>query len=159
VFKTAVLAQLAPQNPYAREDSMAAEILIAEDNVDVRDFLVAALSAAGFATMEAEDGAAVLTRLAYTPPALVLLDLHMPVVDGMEALRRLRSVPSWSAVPVLVLTASGQTDDLVTARRLGARGYLVKPLRPADLVEKVQRVLADRDLLWLDDITEVRSSR
>ncbi|HEX8471249.1 MAG TPA: response regulator [Brevundimonas sp.] len=136
---------------------MAVEILVAEDNEDVRDFLVAALSGAGFRVVEAADGAAVLTRLGYAPPGLILLDLHMPLVDGMEVLRRLRSVPAWEKTLVLILTASGLTDDLVEARRLGARGYLVKPIRPADLVAKVKRILEDPELIWLDDITELRA--
>ena len=136
---------------------MPQQILIAEDEPDVRDFLVAVLSGAGFETVEANDGAAVLTRLAYAPPAMVLMDLHMPLVDGLEALKRLMSVESWRTVPVLFLTASGMTDDLVTARRLGARGYLVKPIRSADLLARVRQVLDDPDLLWLDDMTQARS--
>jgi DNA-binding response OmpR family regulator len=133
------------------------QILIAEDEPDVRDFLVAVLAGAGFGVTEVSDGAGVLTRLAYTPPALVLLDLHMPMIDGLEALRRIRSVESWKAVPVLFLTASGQTEDMVTARRLGARGYLVKPIRAADLLAKVKSLLGDPGLLWLDDMTQARS--
>lgn len=133
------------------------EVLVAEDNADVRDFLSAALSGAGYQVTEADDGAAALTRLGYAPPALVLLDLHMPRVDGMEVLRRMRSVPAWATTPVLFLTASGLTEDLVEARRLGARGYLVKPIRPADLVAKVRRIIDDPELLWIDDITELRA--
>lgn len=137
---------------------MPDQILVAEDNPDVRDYLVAVLSGAGYETIEAEDGAAVLTRLGFPAPALVLLDLHMPVIEGMEVLRRLRGVPTWDAVPVLFLTASGSTDDLVAARRLGAKGYLVKPIRPADLVAKVRRILEDPTLLWIDDVTSARST-
>ena len=137
---------------------MTHQILIAEDDTDVRDFLTAVLSGAGYGVTEVVDGAGVLTRLAYAPPALVLLDLHMPMIDGLEALRRIRSVESWADVPVLFLTASGVTEDMVTARRLGARGYLVKPIRSADLLAKVKAILDDPGLLWLDDMTQARSS-
>ncbi|QTC90125.1 response regulator transcription factor [Brevundimonas goettingensis] len=137
---------------------MTRQILIAEDDAGVREFLAIALTGAGFETVEAKDGAAVLTRLAYAPPAMVLMDLHMPVMDGLEALRRLRSVESWAEAPVLFLTASGQSQNMVTARRLGARGYLVKPIRPGDLLARVQAVLSDPGLLWLDDMTQVRSA-
>ena len=137
---------------------MTQQILIAEDDSGVREFLSIVLTGAGFEVVEARDGAAVLTRLAYAPPAVVLMDLHMPVMDGLEALRRLRSVESWAEVPVLFLTASGQTEDMVTARRLGARGYLVKPIRPADLRARVRAVLGDPGLLWLDDMTQVRAA-
>lgn len=136
---------------------MTRQLLIAEDDTQIRDYLVAVLSGAGYQTVEAQDGAAVLTRLAYDPPALVLLDLHMPVMHGLDVLRRLRSVPAWATTPVLFLTASGLTEDMVEARQLGARGYLVKPIRPPDLVAKVARVLDDPDLIWLDDMTSARS--
>jgi CheY-like chemotaxis protein len=138
------------------EATVAHQILVAEDNENVRDFIIAALGAE-FQVIEAQDGAAVLERLAYAPPALVLLDLHMPVMTGLEVLKRLRGAPGWAETPVVFLTASDQTEDLVEARRLGARGYLVKPVRPADLVAKVKRVLEDRDLIWLDDMTSVRT--
>jgi len=139
------------------EATVAHQILVAEDNDDVRDFIVAALSGGDFKVVEAYDGAAVLERLAYAPPALVLLDLHMPVMTGLEVLKRLRGAPGWAETTVVFLTASDQTEDLVEARRLGARGYLVKPVRPADLVAKIRRVLEDRDLIWLDDMTSVRA--
>ena len=60
-------------------------------------------------------------------------------------------------MPVLFLTASGATEDMVEARRLGARGYLVKPIRLPVLVERVGRVLSQKDLIWLDDVTGVRA--
>lgn len=136
---------------------MPAPILIAEDDDAVREFLVAGLSGAGYATVEAVDGGDVLARLAGPPPRLILLDLHMPVLDGLEVLRRLRKTGAWADVPVLFLTASGLTDDMVEARRLGARGYLVKPVRLSNLVASVQRLLTQPELLWLDDVTEVRA--
>lgn len=135
---------------------MAHQILVAEDNRDVRDFIVAALGGE-FEVVQAQDGTAVLERLAYQPPALVLLDLHMPVMTGLEVLKRLKSAPGWDTTPVVFLTASDQTEDLVEARRLGARGYLIKPVRPGDLIAKVRRIIEDPDLVWLDDITSVRA--
>lgn len=131
-------------------------ILVADDTEDIRDFLAAGLESAGFDVSTARDGAEVLTRLASPPPALVLLDLQMPVIDGLEVLRRLREAEAWAEVPVVILTASGLSDDMVEARRLGARGYLNKPIRLPKLVETVRRVLDEPDLLWLDDITEAR---
>jgi CheY-like chemotaxis protein len=103
------------------------------------------------------DGVGALTRLAYAPPELVILDLNMPRVDGLEVLAAIRTVETWKDVPVLVLTASGVGDNLVAARRLGARGYLLKPITPAGLVERVQQILTDRSLVWLDDITLSRA--
>jgi CheY-like chemotaxis protein len=136
---------------------MAQSILIAEDDADIRDLFSLILSGAGYAVTTVADGVGALTRLAYAPPELVILDLNMPRVDGLEVLAAIRTVESWKDVPVLVLTASGVGDNLVAARRLGARGYLLKPITPAGLVERVQQILTDRSLVWLDDITLSRA--
>jgi DNA-binding response OmpR family regulator len=135
-----------------------ARILIAEDEPDIRDFLAAVLKGAGHEVAEAGDGAEVLTHLAGPAPDMVLMDLHMPLLSGLDALAQIRKVESWKAVPILFLTASGATDDMVRARTLGARGYLVKPVRSADLLARVTMVLEDDRLLWLDDITRSRAT-
>ena len=136
---------------------MAQSILIAEDEADIRELFTLILSAAGYQVTTVPDGVAALTRLAYAPPALMLLDLNMPKVDGLEVLAAIRTVEAWKDVPILVLTASGMGDNLVKARRLGARGYLLKPITPTGLVERVEQILGDRDLIWLDDITLSRA--
>jgi Response regulator containing CheY-like receiver, AAA-type ATPase, and DNA-binding domains len=136
---------------------MVAPILIAEDDPAVREFLATVLTGVGYQIDEAADGADVLARLAGEPPRMLLLDLHMPVMDGLEVLRRLRKSEVWGEVPVLFLTASGLTTDMVEARRLGARGYLVKPIRVGSLTTAVDRLLNQPELLWLDDVTEVRA--
>lgn len=135
-----------------------ARILIAEDDADIRDFLAVVLTGAGHEVTAVADGAEVLTRLAFEPPSLVLIDLHMPGLSGLDALKQIRTVPAWGKVPVVFLTASGATEDMVRARTLGAQGYLVKPIRSADLLAKLKIVLEDRRLVWLDDITQSRSA-
>ena len=137
---------------------MPARILIAEDEPDIRDYLAAVLQSAGHEVTQVGNGAEVLVQLASPAPDLVLLDLHMPVLSGLDALRHIRQVDSWKAVRVLFLTASGVTDDMVMARSLGAQGYLVKPICSADLIVKTNMLLEDRSLLWLDDITRSRAS-
>ena len=131
-------------------------ILIAEDEPDIRDFLAAVLRSAGHQVVEVANGAEVLVQLAGPIPDLVLLDVNMPLLTGLEALRHLRMVPACD-VPVLLLTASGATDDMTLARSLGAQGYLMKPIRAADLLSKVKMILEDQSLLWLDDITQSRA--
>jgi CheY-like chemotaxis protein len=137
---------------------MAAHILIAEDEPDIRDFLVAVVRSGGHEAVEAANGAEVLRRLAEPAPDLVLMDLHMPVLSGLDAMEQIAAVPGWANVPVVFLTASGYSDDMVRARSLGARGYLVKPIRLADLLAKIAMVLEDKSLLWLDDITRSRAT-
>ncbi len=135
-----------------------ARVLVAEDDEEVGDYIDLALTSAGHQVERARDGGDVLAALGRPAPDLLLLDLHMPVLDGLEVLRRIRASGGWPDLAVLFLTRSSMTHDMVEARRLGARGYLTKPIRHPLLVERVRRVLEDPGLLWIDDMTEARSA-
>jgi len=112
-------------------------ILIVDDETNVRLVLQTALASAGYGVIEAEDGQAALKRLRDTPCSLILLDLKMPKMDGMELLRRLRS--EGNAIPVVMLTAHGSIHDAVAAMKLGAIDFLTKPITP----DALRRVVAD----------------
>jgi len=112
-------------------------ILIVDDETNVRLVLQTALASAGYAVIEAEDGQAALKRLRDTPCSLILLDLKMPKMDGMELLRRLRS--EGNTVPVVMLTAHGSIHDAVDAMKLGAIDFLTKPITP----DALRRVVAE----------------
>ncbi len=112
-------------------------ILIVDDETNVRLMLQTALASAGYRVVEAEDGQAALKKLRDTPCSLVLLDLKMPRMDGMELLRRLRALGN--AVPVVMLTAHGSIHDAVEAMKLGAIDFLTKPITP----EALRRVVAE----------------
>ncbi len=112
-------------------------ILIVDDETNVRLVLQTALASAGYAVIEAEDGQAALKRLRETPCSLVLLDLRMPKMDGMELLRRLRA--EGNALPVVMLTAHGSIHDAVEAMKLGAIDFLTKPITP----DRLRRVVAE----------------
>src|SRR5262249_14205701 len=103
-----------------------------------------ALETAGYTVSEAVDGHAALTSLRFDAADLVLLDLRMPGLDGMEVLRRLRD--AGDDVPVVIITADGSLPDVVAAMKLGAADFLPKPVTPASLREVVEAVLARRDM-------------
>jgi DNA-binding response OmpR family regulator len=117
----------------------AAHILIVDDEPNVRLVFRTALEAAGYAAAEAGDGEAALAALREAPFDLVLLDLRMPLVGGMETLRRLRD--EGDTTPAVMITAHGSVPDAVEAMRLGAIDFLQKPLRPGELREVVAEVL------------------
>jgi DNA-binding NtrC family response regulator len=117
-------------------------ILIVDDEPNVRLVFRTALELAGHVVAEASDGEAALARLRATPVALVLLDLKMPGVDGMETLRRLRAAGDDTAV--VIVTAQGSIPDTVAAMRLGAIDFIPKPVSPATLREVVAGALARR---------------
>ena len=122
-------------------------VLYADDSADDRYLMLAACKQAKIEHRLAvvEDGAQALDYLAgagpyadrgsHPLPGLVILDVKMPKVSGLEALQRLRAWPDWSAVPVLMLSASELARDVAEAYRLGADAYLLKPSSLAELVE------------------------
>jgi DNA-binding NtrC family response regulator len=115
-------------------------VLIVDDEANVRLMLRTALASAGHSVIEAEDGQAALKRLRETVCAVVLLDLKMPRMDGMEVLRQLRSDDN--PVPVVMLTAHGSVHDAVEAMKLGAIDFVAKPITPDALRKVVADVIA-----------------
>ena len=114
-------------------------ILIVDDEPNVRLVLRTALESAGYRVIEAADGLAALSQLQARPCDLVVLDLRMPKLDGMQTLARLRQ--RGDLTPVVMLTAHGSIPDAVAAMRLGAIDFLAKPVTPAELRAVVADVL------------------
>ena len=118
--------------------SETGRILIVDDEPNVRLVFRTALESAGYSVSEVEDGASALDRLEESPADLVLLDLKMPGIGGMETLRRLRD--AGNDVPVVIVTAHGSIPDAVQAMKFGAIDFLSKPLRPEALRKVVGEV-------------------
>jgi DNA-binding response OmpR family regulator len=114
-------------------------ILVVEDDAAIRRGLVDALSFAGYATLEASEGAAGLAAALSSDCDLLLLDLVRPGRDGLSVLREIRAM--WSRLPVIVLTARGSEDDRVRGLDLGADDYVVKPFSIKELLARVEAVL------------------
>ncbi len=115
-------------------------ILIVDDEPNVRLVFRTALEATGYLVTEAADGEAGLTQLRKLPIDLILLDLKMPLVDGLETLRLLRD--AGDETPVVVVTAQGSVPDAVAAMKLGAVDFLPKPVSPVTLRAVVAGVCA-----------------
>lgn len=125
--------------PSAQPDADARRrILVVDDENNIREVLTHYLEAAGFAVLEAADGAAALRSAATSPPDLVVLDLMLPGIDGLEVCRRLRAE---SAIPILMLTAKTEEEDTLTGFGLGADDYVTKPFSPREVVVRVQALL------------------
>lgn len=113
-------------------------ILIVEDESPIRRFLRASLTDEGYRFNEAETGQEALKLAAREPPDLMLLDLGLPDVDGLEVVRQLRD---WSKIPVIVLSARGQENDKVRALDAGADDYLTKPFGVGELLARIRVAL------------------
>lgn len=117
---------------------MPAEILLADDDPSLREVARYALARAGFTVHEASDGAEALARFRAAPVDLVVLDVLMPELDGLEVCRRIRAE---STVPVVFLSSRGEELDRVLGLELGGDDYLTKPFSPRELVSRVKAVL------------------
>jgi two-component system KDP operon response regulator KdpE len=109
--------------------------LIIDDEVQIRRLLRVALESAGYTVHEAADGPEGLAQVTYRRPDVILLDLGLPGLDGLEVLRRLRE---WSAVPVVVLSVRDADDDKVAALDAGADDYVTKPFSTAELLARLR---------------------
>ncbi|WP_147819707.1 response regulator [Salidesulfovibrio onnuriiensis] len=117
------------------------KILVVEDHRDTRELLKYNLASAGFDVAAAEDGAEGLDRARGFHPDLVLLDLMLPGMDGLEVCRKLKQDPGTSGVPVIMLTAKGEEIDRIVGLELGADDYVVKPFSPRELILRIKAVL------------------
>lgn len=116
------------------------EILVVDDEASVIEVIGLYLRREGFRVSSARNGTEALDTLQNTIPALVILDVMLPEVDGLEILRRLRARKE-REIPVILLTARGQEVDRIYGLELGADDYVVKPFSPAELVARVKAVL------------------
>lgn len=116
-----------------------ARVLIVEDDDTVAEVVATYLDAAGMEVHRCADGGAAITAAASLAPDLIVLDVMLPVLDGIEVLRRLRQRAI--VAPVLMLTALGEEDDRIRGLEVGADDYLTKPFSPRELVLRVQSIL------------------
>jgi two-component system, cell cycle response regulator len=120
---------------------MAKKILIADDSTVFRTLEAAFLLQRGYTVMHAADGAQAV-RLAYAEkPDLILLDVQMPVMDGVSVLATLKNNPSTRHIPIIVITTIGREKDRDILLRGGADDFASKPIDGSDLVAKVQRLI------------------
>ncbi len=117
------------------------KILVVEDESDIRELIRYNLVQEGFAVEEAADGAEALERIARRAPDLMLLDLMLPRMPGLELCRRLRAQPETAQLPIIVLTAKGSEIDRVLGLEMGADDYIVKPFSPREVVARVKALL------------------
>ncbi len=119
----------------------AKKILVVEDHRDTRELLKYNLAAAGFDVAAADDGQSGLKLANGFRPDIILLDLMMPGMDGLEVCRQLKGDGELARIPVIMLTAKGEEIDKIVGLELGADDYVVKPFSPRELVLRIKAVL------------------
>jgi CheY-like chemotaxis protein len=112
--------------------------LVVDDTHDTREGLAKLLQLGGYHTVCASNGREAIRALEVAVPAVILLDIEMPVMDGLSALRAIRQDPKWHDLPVVILSGNTDRHSVEEARRLGANDYLVKGTTPMkDVVRRV----------------------
>ena len=117
---------------------MNKQILVADDDAHIRDILRIALAQAGFEVTEVADGKEALREATRSEPDLIVLDIGMPEMDGLEVCRELRKT---SQIPILFLTAQGDEIDRVVGLELGADDYVSKPFSPREVIARIRAIL------------------
>ena len=123
-------------------DTSKKKILVVEDETETRELIAAKLQKAGYEVFQAGDGAEALQVAREFKPDLILSDIIMPVMDGLELLEKLRETYSGRDIPFIVITAKGYLKDYF--ERLGVDGSIAKPCLPEECINKVKEVLASR---------------
>ena len=118
-----------------------AKILVAEDEKQIADMIAFKLTNGGHKVIHAQDGEQAMTLAMTELPDLILLDVMMPGLNGLEVLRRLKGDPALRAVPVIMVTAKGHERDVLSGLRGGAADYVVKPFSLKELAARVDLAL------------------
>jgi adenylate cyclase len=125
-------------------DKQGAMILIVEDNEENRDILMRRLLREGYRVDAANDGREGLTCLDNNLYDLVILDIHMPVMDGVAVLKAMKDNPAHADIPVIMLTAIEEMEIVLECMRSGACGYLTKPYSMDEVNSRIKECLASR---------------
>ncbi|NOY86170.1 MAG: response regulator [Deltaproteobacteria bacterium] len=123
---------------------MTKKILVVEDSPTTRLMIISSLEDLGdFTVIEAANGFQALRKLPEVLPDLVITDINMPDINGLEVVRFVKQSNNFSAIPVIIVTTEGREIDRERGLRLGADRYLVKPFNPEDLQRQVKELLGD----------------
>jgi two-component system alkaline phosphatase synthesis response regulator PhoP len=134
---------------------MAANILIVDDEKDIVDLVAYNLEKEGYNTLKAYDGETAMQLARMRMPQLVILDLMLPGIQGLEVCKRLRRDPSTAAIPIIMLTAKGDELDKVIGLEVGADDYVTKPFSVKELLARVKAILRRAEGRKETDLPEV----
>ena len=120
---------------------MLKRIMTVEDSTSVREMVSFTLEDAGYDVVQAEDGCDAIGKLTMSDVDMIITDMNMPNMNGIELTRELRSNPDYRFVPVVFLTTESQMQKKQEAKSAGATGWIVKPFKPEQLIKVVKKVL------------------
>jgi two-component system, chemotaxis family, chemotaxis protein CheY len=125
----------------ARAETMSKRIMTVDDSASVRQMVSFTLRDAGYEVLEAMDGKDALVKLSATPVNMIITDLNMPNLDGIELIQSVRNGSICKFVPIVMLTTESQAEKKQQGKDAGATGWIVKPFKPQQLLAVVKKVL------------------
>lgn len=120
---------------------MAQKIITVEDSTSLREMITFVLNDAGYDSIEAADGQEALAKLKSSSVDMVVTDLNMPNMNGIELTKSLRAMSEYKFIPILFLTTESQLHKKEAAREAGATGWIVKPFKPDQLLKVIKKIL------------------
>lgn len=118
---------------------MAHTLLIVDDSASMRQMVSFTLKDAGYDVIAANNGKDALTKVGGAKISMVITDLNMPEMDGIELIRQLRGLPSFKFTPILMLTTESQDAKKMAGKQAGASGWIVKPFKPEQLLDTIKK--------------------
>ncbi len=115
-------------------------VIVAEDDKTIARLIIFKLEKEGFKVIHFSDGEGVVEKVVDVLPDVVILDVMMPIKDGITILKEIKGNPKTASVPVIILSARGQEDDVVKAMEIGASDYISKPFSPSEVIARIRRV-------------------
>ena len=120
---------------------MSKNILIVDDSESIREVVSFTLENEGYNVLIGVDGKDALKYLDGSPIDLIITDLHMPIMDGIELIKNVRQMDAYKRIPILFLTTESQASKKMEAKEAGATGWIIKPFVPAKLIAALKKVL------------------
>ena len=120
---------------------MAKTIMVVDDSISVRQVVGMALENAGYEVIEAEDGQDALKKLTGTKIHLIISDVNMPNMNGIEFVKAAKQLPAYKFTPIIMLTTESGEDKKVQGQAAGAKAWVVKPFQPAQLLNAVSKLI------------------
>jgi CheY-like chemotaxis protein len=128
---------------YNSDESEKKKILLVDDDPDILRLVEVVLKRSGFTVVTAKNGADALSYLQTDQPSMILLDVAMPGMNGFEVLSQLKTQPNLKSVPIMMLTARSQKEEIIKAIQMGAQNYMVKPFDSKELITRIKKILGD----------------
>ena len=120
---------------------MAKNIMVVDDSASLRQVVSIALKSAGYDVVEACDGKEALTKLGGQKVHLIISDVNMPVMDGIELVKQVKQHPQYRFTPIIMLTTESAEDKKVQGQAAGAKAWVVKPFRPEQMLQAVSKLV------------------